>query len=277
MNSFFKNRLRFFSVVGGLILFACSESTSVPTPSPPDTTGGTQPVDTFGYRVIAVYPHDASAWTQGLIYTDSILIEGTGYYLGPSRLRKVELETGTVIEQIELHAPYYGEGVTLWGDSIIQLTWRDHVAFVFDVNTLDEIGRFDYQTEGWGLTHDGTNLIMSDGTSTIYVRDPGTFDVVRQISVTENDRPVINLNELEYFNGRIYSNVWLTDHIVVISPETGDVVGRIDLAGLLDQTAGRFLLADYLNGIAYDRVNGRLFVTGKLWPRLYEIELVPRE
>ena len=277
MNSFFKNRIRFFTVVAGLVLFACSESTSVTTPSSPDTTGGAQPVDTFGYRVVNVFPHDAGAWTQGLIYNDSILIEGTGFYMGPSKLRKVELESGAVIDQIELRVPYYGEGITLWGDSIIQLTWRDGVAFVYDVSTLDEVGRFSYQTEGWGLTHDGANLIMSDGTSTIYFRDPGTFDVVRQISVAENDRPIINLNELEYFNGRIYSNVWLTDHIVVISPESGDVVGRLDMAGLLDHTAGRFLLANYLNGIAYDGVNDRLFVTGKLWPRLYEIEIVPRD
>jgi glutamine cyclotransferase len=277
MKSFFKNRLRSFSVIAGLILFACGESTSVPKPSPPDTTGGAEPVDTFGFSVVAVFPHDTGAWTQGRVYTDSFLIEGTGYYAGPSKLRKVELETGDIIEQIELQTPYYGEGVTLWGDSIIQLTWRDQVAFVYDVNTLDEIGRFNYQTEGWGLTHDGTSLIMSDGTSNIYFRDPATFGVTRQIPVTENNHPVTNLNELEYIGGRIYANVWLTDFIVIILPQTGDVVGRIDLAGLLDQASGRFALADYLNGIAYDGVNDRLFVTGKLWPRLYEIELAPRE
>lgn len=264
-------------LTAGLVLFACGDSTSVPGPSPPDTTGGVQPVDTFDYRVVNVFPHDAGAWTQGLVFADSFLIEGTGYHLGPSKLRKVGLETGAVVQQVELQVPYFGEGVALWGDSIIQLTWRDHVALIYDVATLEETGRFYYDTEGWGLTHDGTNLIMSDGTSTIYFRDPATFAVTGRISVTENGRPVVNLNELEYIDDRIFANVWLTDFIVIISPQSGNVVGRIDLTGLLGEARGRFPLADYLNGIACDKDNDRLFVTGKLWPRLYEIELVPRD
>ena len=277
MKSFSACRLRWFLLAAALVLFACGDSTSVPNPPPPGTPAGVQPVDTFDYRVVNVFPHDAGAWTQGLIFTDSLLVEGTGYYLGPSKLRKVRLETGTVVQQVELQVPYFGEGVTLWGDSIIQLTWRDQVALIYDAATLDEIGRFYYDTEGWGLTNDGTNLIMSDGTSTIYFRDPATFAVRRQISVTESGRPVVNLNELEFIDGRVFANVWLTEFIVIISPQTGDVVGRADLTGLLSETYGRFPVADYLNGIAYDEKNDRLFVTGKLWPRLYEIELVLRD
>lgn len=264
-------------VIVGIIIFACSESTSVPTPSPPDTTGSVLPIDTFDYNVVNVFPHDTGAFTQGLIYVDSVLIEGTGYHYGPSKLRRVRLETGGVLQQIELPSPYFGEGITMWGDSIIQLTWQNQVAFIYDAETFDEIGRFQYQTEGWGLTHDGVNLIMSDGTSTIYFRDPGTFAVTGQIEVTDDSGPVVSLNELEFFNGRIYANVWQTDFIVVISPQTGDVVGRIDLTGLLGVTYRRGLQVKNLNGIAYDAANNRLFVTGKLWPRLYEIELVPRD
>jgi glutamine cyclotransferase len=187
------------------------------------------------------------------------------------------LETGEILQQIELPPPLYGEGVTLWGDSLIQLTWQDRVAIIYDRETFGEIGRFQYQTEGWGLTHDGEKLIMSDGTSTIYFRNPNTFAVTGQIEVTGENGPVTMLNELEYINGFIYANVWQTNFIVIISPQTGDVVGRIDLTGLLGITYRRGLAANFLNGIAYDAASERLFVTGKLWPRLYQIKLIPRE
>lgn len=277
MKPSFKYPMRNLGFVLGMIVFACSDSTSVTTSSPPDTTGGLQPLDTVVYRVVNVFPHDTGAFTQGLIYVDSMLIEGTGYYYGPSTLRRVELETGDVVQQIDMPGPYFGEGVTLWGDSIIQLTWRDSLAVVYDEDTFAEIGRFYYDTEGWGLTHDGTNLIMSDGTSTIYFRDPNTFAETGRIEVTEDSVLVNNLNELEYINGQIYANVWLTDIIIVITPQTGRVVRRIDLTGLQYETYSPGLQTRVLNGIAYDAENDRLFVTGKLWPRLYEIELVPKE
>jgi glutamine cyclotransferase len=260
-----------------MIVFACSDSTSVPPSVPPDSSGVIQPADTFVYHIVNIFPHDTGAFTQGLIYVDSVLIEGTGAHLGLSKLRRVELETGDVLQQVEMPAPYFGEGVTLWGDSIIQLTWRDSLAIIYEEDTFAEIGRFYYDTEGWGLTHDGMRLIMSDGTSTIYFRDPNTFVEIGRIDVSDETGPLIHLNELEYINGHIFANVWLTDFIAVISPQTGKVVRWIDLTGLLANVSVSRMQTRILNGIAYDAVNRRLFVTGKLWPRLYEIELVPKE
>lgn len=227
---------------------------------------------TCTYDVINTFDHDPEAFTQGLVYLDSMLIEGTGYYLGPSTLRRVEIETGTVVQQRTMpDASFFGEGVTVWGDKIIQLTWLDSVAVVYDVNTFDEVGRFDYPTEGWGLTHDGKRLIMSDGTDTLYFRDPDTFAEIGRVEVTYEGDPVVNLNELEYICGYIFANVWQTDFIVVISPQSGKVVSRIDLTYL--RTSHGIPANRVLNGIAYDTDNKRLFVTGKRWPKLFEIEL----
>jgi glutamine cyclotransferase len=227
----------------------------------------------YTYEVINEFPHDRGAFTQGLVVDEGILYEGTGL-VGRSSLRRVELETGAVEQQRDISSPHFAEGITTFADRIIQLTWVTNTAFVYDKTTLSLIGEFTYPTEGWGITHDGTHLFMSDGTSTLYTRDPGTFDVLRTVTVVDDQGPVNRLNELEYIDGEVYANVWLTDTIVRINPSTGLVVGRIDLSGLLS-AEDRELRVDVLNGIAYDAAADRLLVTGKLWPKLFEIRLIP--
>jgi glutamine cyclotransferase len=207
-----------------------------------------------------------------LVFADGVLYEGTGLR-GQSSLRKVDLKTGTILEVRQLAAHFFGEGITIHGNRVIQLTWRARVGFVYDRQTFQLLDTFNYPTEGWGITYDGRSLIMSDGTSTLYLLDPQTFREVGRLEVHTRDGPVSKLNELEYVQGEIYANVWKTDRIAKISPQTGEVVGWIDLEGLLRQE-DRNRRIDVLNGIAYDVKNDRLFVTGKLWPKLFEIELV---
>jgi len=223
------------------------------------------------YKVVRSYPHDRRAWTQGLIYHDGALYEGTGLR-GRSTLREVDLPSGAVLRSTELEDAYFGEGVTIWQDRIIQLTWTSGVGFVYDKDTFEPLRTFTYPTEGWGLTHDGTHLVMSDGTSVLRFWDPQTFEEIRRVEVVAGGKPVTNLNELEYVDGEILANVWQTDLIARIRPQDGRVTGWIDLSGLL--TGADRQGADVLNGIAYDAAGNRLFVTGKYWPKLFEIELV---
>ncbi len=232
--------------------------------------GGDLPISC--YRVVTSYPHDPKAFTQGLIVADGVLYEGTGLH-GRSSLRRVALESGEVLQLVPLAPRYFGEGIALHGDTIYQLTWREQTCFLYDRATLAPTGSFSYTTEGWGLASDGTRLIMSDGSSRLVFRDPATFAVIGQIEVRAGGEPVPLLNELEAVNGEIWANVWQTDRVARIEPATGEVRGWIDLRGLLseEERAGRRV--DVLNGIAYDRAAGRLFVTGKLWPVLYEIVL----
>jgi glutamine cyclotransferase len=227
---------------------------------------------TYGYRIINRYPHDPKAFTQGLVFVDGFLWEGTGLR-GRSSLRKVDLATGTILQYRNLPAHFFGEGVTVFGNKVIQLTWRAKLGFVYDRDTLQLIKTFHYPTEGWGITHDGEHLITSDGTSILYFLHPETYKEVGRIEVRDLKGPVSNLNELEYVQGLILANVWKTDMIAQISPETGKVVGWIDLRGLL-RPEDRVRPVDVLNGIAFDQRNDRLFVTGKLWPKLFEIELI---
>jgi glutaminyl-peptide cyclotransferase len=227
-----------------------------------------------GYRVVHAYPHDAQAFTQGLIYLDGHLYESTGLN-GQSTLREEDLETGRVLKEISVPSEYFAEGLTNWGNTLIQLTWKKHVAFVYDRASFRLLRTFHYPWEGWGLTQDGKHLILSDGTETIHFLDPETFAEVRSIRVTDHGKPVEQLNELEYIHGEIYANVWMTDRIARISPETGKVLGWIDLKGILPEIEIRGDGA-VLNGIAYDTAHNRLFVTGKLWPRLFEIQVVPK-
>ena len=233
---------------------------------------GSPPVDT--YRVVKAYPHDTSAYTQGLIYRDGFLYESTGLN-GRSTLRKVRLETGEVVQERRVEQAHFAEGLTDWNDQLVQLTWQSNVAFVYELATFAPRRTFNYSGEGWGLTHDGKRFILSDGTSQLRFLDPETFRELGRVTVMDGQVPVRDLNELEYIRGEIYANVWHTDRIARISPETGRVVRWIDLRGLmsggykLDQEA-------VLNGIAHDPARNRLFVTGKLWPRLFEIEIIPR-
>jgi glutaminyl-peptide cyclotransferase len=224
-----------------------------------------------GYNVVHVYPHDPAAFTQGLLYRDGTLYESTGL-VGQSSLRKVELNTGRVLNEIAVPPPYFAEGLTDWGARLVQLTWVSHLGFVYDLSTLRKQNEFHYPGEGWGLTHDARHLIMSDGTDTLRYLDPATFRSVRKLQVRDGGQPVTNLNELEYIQDEIFANVWETDLIARISPLTGRVNSWIDLSGLL-AAADRTPETDVLNGIAYDAKNNRLFVTGKRWPKLFEIRI----
>jgi glutamine cyclotransferase len=231
------------------------------------------PVPTFGYQVVRSYPHDRNAFTQGLIFRDGVLYEGTGLN-GRSGIRKVKLETGEVLQMKALSPEYFGEGITDWNDQIVQLTWRSEVGFVYDLKTLDQIRRWSYTGEGWGLTHDDTRLIMSDGSAQLRFIDPATLTETGRLTVRDANGAVDRLNELEYVKGEILANVWQTDRLARISPKDGRVTGWIDLSGLLSPIERGSV--DVLNGIAYDAAGDRLFVTGKLWPRVFEIRLVKK-
>lgn len=225
------------------------------------------------YKVVHTYPHDPGAFTQGLIFLDGRLYESTGLN-GKSSVREVDLASGRVLKEHKLAEKYFGEGLTDWGDELIQLTWRDELGFVYDRSDLDWKRSFSYKGEGWGLTHDNKNLILSDGTPVLRFLDPNSFAEVKRLTVVdERGQPVSNVNELEYIHGEIYANIWQTDQIVRISPISGKVVGRIDLTGLMNKKELSSSDA-VLNGIAYDAKTDRLFVTGKLWPKLFEIKVI---
>jgi len=229
---------------------------------------------TDSYQIRHTYPHDSNAFTQGLIYVDGHLYESTGLN-GKSSLRMVDLNTGAVLQKYDLPAEYFGEGLTEWGSTLIQLTWKAHTAFVYDRFSFSVLRTFEYPGEGWGLTHDSTQLILSDGTSFLRFLDPKSFRETRRIRVVDQTgRAVDNLNELEFVHGEIYANVWHADKIARISPQTGKVLAWIDLSGIIDprELHGGDAV---LNGIAYDAAADRLFITGKLWPKLFEIKLVP--
>ena len=225
------------------------------------------------YRIVHTYPHDKQAFTQGLVYLDGHLYESTGIQ-GQSSIREEDLDTGRILQMQLVSDKYFAEGLTNWKNTLIQLTWQSHIALVYDRATLRVLRTFRYDGEGWGLTQDGKNLILSDGTATLRFFDPDTFREVRRITVKDHGKPITYLNELEYIRGEIYANVWHTDRIARISPTSGRVIGWIDLKGLMprDQLSNDEAV---LNGIAYDAVHDRLLVTGKLWPRVFEITLVP--
>ncbi len=230
-------------------------------------------VSTYTYTIVKSYPHDRHAFTQGLAIDNGVLYEGTGRF-GRSTLRRVELGSGKVVKIRRLPDWYFGEGITVYGDRIIQLTWKSKIGLVYDKESFELIREFRYPTEGWGLTHNGIHLIMSDGTATLHFLDVETFKEIKRVEVFDHNGPVSRLNELEYMQGRVYANVWQTDRIAMIDPETGQVTGWIKLEGLLN-SENRGESGGFLNGIAYDAENDRLLVTGKLWPLLFEIELKP--
>jgi glutaminyl-peptide cyclotransferase len=230
---------------------------------------------TEGYQVLHTYPHDSKAFTQGLIFVDGHLYESTGLN-GKSSLRMVDLTSGQVLQKTDLPTEYFAEGLTDWGSNLIQLTWISHKGFVYDRFSFRLLKTFTYEGEGWGLTHDSKQLIMSDGTAYLRFIDPDSFHVTRRLRVLdEAGKPVENLNELEYLHGAIYANVWQTDEILRISPQSGKVLAHIDLSGIMNKSELQGNGA-VLNGIAYDAAGGRLFVTGKLWPKLFEIKIVPQ-
>ena len=243
----------------------------------------------YTYRVLAVYPHDPTAFTQGLIVRDGEFVEGTGLQ-GESTLRRVAIETGEVLQRHALDAQYFGEGITELNGKIYQLTWQNATGFVYDAETLAPEGQFTYSTEGWGITHDGERLIVSDGTTLVQFWDPETLQTLGGVTVSLFGLPMANINELEYIDGSIYANIWKTNLLMRIDPADGTVTGVIDLSGLLESApadpaeagepqAAPTVQPDVLNGIAYDEATGRLYVTGKRWPAVFAIELleVPSE
>ncbi|MDR0779950.1 MAG: glutaminyl-peptide cyclotransferase [Pseudomonadales bacterium] len=245
--------LRYRGICGLLLLgatLACAEAPLLPV------------------EVVAQYPHDAAAFTQGLVIDKGELFEGTGLN-GQSTLRRVDLETGAVLQQQKLGERYFGEGITILGDKIYQLTWQTHVGFVYSRDDFQQLSSFYLPGEGWGLTHDGKELIVSDGTAMLRFLDPVTLKETHRVAVNEDGVPLTKLNELEYINGEVWANVWYTDYIVRIDPVTGKVLSKLDLSSLHPQSASD----DVLNGIAWDADAKRLFVTGKLWPHLYEIRV----
>lgn len=247
-------------------------ATPIATPALlPSPEGAAQAVPAYSYTVVNSYPHDVQAYTQGLQLVDGVFYESTGLE-GRSSLRKVEIATGTVLKQHDLEDQYFGEGIVVIADHIWQITWKSQVAFLYDRESFNELKRVNYPTQGWGLTYDGTRLIMSDGSSTLYFRDPESFDEIGRVRATYLGQPIDQLNELEYINGEVWANVYQTNYIVRINPETGVVTSIVDLTGILaNETLTNQV--DVLNGIAWDAAGNRLFVTGKLWPRVYEITL----
>jgi glutamine cyclotransferase len=264
------------TVVGTVLLLSvtslnCQKGTVANLPR---ETSGKQPVPVYGYEVVHAWPHDANAFTQGLVFQDGKLLESTGQE-GHSSLRRVELETGKVLQKVDVPEPYFAEGITLLKGKIYQLTWQHQLGFIYDAWTFEQVGKFNYQGEGWGLANDGQSLILSDGSDQIRFLDPANFQVQRTIAVIDGRTRVIEINELEYIHGEIYANIWHADRIARIDPQTGRVVGWINLAGLLKSGEVQDEEA-VLNGIAYDEAGDRLFVTGKLWPKLFEIRVVKK-
>jgi glutamine cyclotransferase len=253
------------SVLSHLALSCIFLALGLSLPAPAQTTET--------YQVVHTYPHDAQAFTQGLIYLDGHLYESTGLK-GKSSLRKEDLTTGGILQFQDVPSKYFAEGLTSWANTLIQLTWQDHVILVYDRVSLHFLHSIPHPGEGWGLTQDGKNLILSDGSPTLHFLDPVTLNEVRRITVKDHGAPVKQLNELEFIHGEIYANIWYSDRIARIAPATGKVIGWIDLAGLYPKSERTDPQA-VLNGIAWDAASDRLFVTGKLWPRIFEIKLVP--
>lgn len=237
------------------------------------TRAPAQSVDT--YQIIHTYPHDQQAYTQGLLYLDGYLYESTGLK-GRSSLRKEDVQTGRILQFQDVPSQYFAEGLASWGATLVQLTWQHHIALVYDRATFRFLRTLPYSGEGWGLTEDGKSLILSDGTATLRFLDPATFHELRRVVVKDHGKPIDQLNELEYIHGQVYANIWHSDRIARIAPVTGKVLGFIDLTGLLPESQ-RTNPEAVLNGIAYDPDHDRLFVTGKLWPSLFEIKVIPEK
>ena len=251
------------------LLIALAFSSCQPGKATRVESNGTIP--NYTYEIVKVYPHDPDAFTQGLVFRDGKLLESTGEE-GRSTLRRVDLDSGQTLKKVDLAPQYFGEGMTVLNNKVYQVTWQHQIGFIYDYQTFERLGEFNYEGEGWGLTTDGQSLILSDGSNRLRFLDPNSFRVVRTIAVTENGKPVSQLNELEYIKGEIYSNIWHSTRIVTINPQTGAVTASMDCADLVSQSGAHDEEA-VLNGIAYDEASGRLFVTGKLWPKLFEIRV----
>jgi glutamine cyclotransferase len=268
-----KRLLAFISIT--LLLAACTSNASNDNNNAPNNTANTiaAPVS-INYNIVASYPHDTSSYTQGLIWQNNTLYEGTGLE-GQSRLMKVDIKNGKVEQSLSLDPSVFGEGITILDDKIYQLTWQSHKVYVYDANTFKKIKEFNWDHEGWGLTHNGKELIISTGDSNLYFVDPDTFKLLRIVGVTDNNGPVGNLNELEYVNGSVFANIYLTDYIIKIDPSNGHTTGKMDLSGILAKSGKHVNTEEgyVLNGIAYDSSKNSLYITGKKWPLLYEVKI----
>lgn len=264
-------------LVGGLaVMVACGAAAPTPTANGAQVRAAEaapRQTPTLTYRIVRSHPHDPAAFTQGLHLVDGELFEGTGLH-GESTLRRVDLRSGRVLQRIAIEPQYFGEGIAVVGDRIVQLTWRSGVGFVYDRSTFERQRTFTYSGEGWGLTYDGRRLIMSDGTDTLRFWDPETLAETGRVRVRDGNLPVPQLNELEFVDGVVYANVWPTDRVARIDPDTGQVTGWLDFSSLLTPTE-RARGVDVLNGLAYDPATGHLLVTGKLWPWIFEVALEP--
>lgn len=232
-----------------------------------------EPTKSISYSVVATYPHDTSSFTEGLLFYKGELFESTGL-TGKSKLIKTDLKTGKPIKSIAIGDQYFGEGIVIINDTVYMLTYQDEVGFMYDVNNFKKLGEFKFASkEGWGMTTDGKRIIASDGTSNLYYYEPGTFKLLQQQTITEAGSLVPNINELEYIDGFIYANQWQYPYILKISPATGEVVGKIDLSAITETVKAKYPFAEYINGIAYDASTRKIYITGKWWPELYEIQL----
>ena len=253
-----------------LVLAGCARSSSTPAAAGATTT---EPI-AYTYEIVNIFPHDRGAFTEGLVFLNGKLLESTGLN-GHSDLRKVDLASGRVLQQVRLSGQYFGEGLTVLGKKIYQLTWKNQKGFVYGLETFEPEGDFAYTGEGWGLTTDGQSLIMGDGSNQLRFIDPTTYQVTRTISVLRSGQPLNQLNELEWVKGELYANIWQTPFVARIDPATGRLLGLIDFSGLLTPSDYRSGI-DVLNGIAYDAAHDRLFVTGKNWPKLFEVRVRPK-
>jgi glutamine cyclotransferase len=265
------------AVAGVLLILASMRSEPPAQPSGANSnrslTGSDAPARQVSYEVVNSYPHDPTSFTQGLLWADGGFYESTGLY-GQSKLQRLEFPSGKVLKQLTLDPELFAEGLALVDTRLIQLTWKSHRGFVYEKDTFRVLQEFTYDTEGWGLTFDGKNLILSDGSSDLFYLDPQTFKPTRKLGITMNGQPVPELNELEFIEGEIWANVWQTDLILRIDPSTGQVTSFLNLKQILSPS-DRKGSEDVLNGIAYDAQQKRIFITGKLWPRIFEIKLKP--
>lgn len=254
------------SFVSSLLLFSCSSEEDQTSEAP-------QQIPVLSYSILQAFPHDTSSFTQGLTFYNGLLYEGTGEYEGKSKLMQVDLLTGKSIAKISLHNKFFGEGITILHDTIYQLTWQNKIVLVYSVKGFKKIKEFPLTTDGWGITHDGTELIVSTGSGNLYFYEPCTFRLLRTMGITENGNPVFNLNELEFIDGFVYANQWQYPYILKIDPIMGIVVAKYDLTDLWKRIQAKDPHADVPNGIAYDEKTKKIYITGKRWPELFEIQL----
>jgi glutamine cyclotransferase len=257
-----------YLLVTVIVIFVAGCKKDVETTPPPPSQAPVATAPVYGYTVVSTYPHNRDAFTEGLEFHDGVLYESTGLN-GQSHLRKIDLKTAKVLQNIDLDKQYFGEGITIMGNKIYQLTYQNGIGFIYDLKTFKQIGQWNYQGEGWSLTNDGKNIIMSNGTGRIQFLDPTTLAVVRTLDVSDAGMPLTYINELEYINGEIWANIWQTNYIIRIDPSSGKVNARLDMNGLLSPSDTQGV--DVLNGIAFDKTTNKIYVTGKNWPKMFEI------